>query len=190
MRAWIVLALAALTVACEPSEGDYIVFRVNVSSFESGAACFGEDGTPPPNEALDENTLRTGQTWVLYVGLSDRLILDAAGQALRGDSSDDGYAFVADDIDVTYVGVDQREVKVTEQITTTVDMLTDGSAVSGSITAVETTSCDFLVANPSSGLCGLVPTCTRTASFAGVELDDVELTESVDPAPPPPAPAP
>ena len=44
-----ILLLASLT-ACGPEAGDYVVYRVSVSSFEAGASCFGDQG-PPPNEA-------------------------------------------------------------------------------------------------------------------------------------------
>lgn len=182
---WMGMACAALLVACGPEPGDYLVYRVSVSAFTSSASCY-PDEMVPPDEADDRDSLRTGETWVLYVGSGDKLVLDAGGQALRGDESDDGYLFRGDQIDVTYVGEEQREAKITEQTTTLLNMITDGSAVRGDIDQTSVLDCTFLTAAPSPGVCNMRPSCSRSATFAGVELDDVELTEGVDRTPPPP----
>jgi hypothetical protein len=185
--AWWLAALPLLT-ACGVEEGDYLVYRVNVSAFTSSDSCY-PMMMVPVDQAEDSNSLRQGQTWVLYLAAADKLVLDAAGQALRGAESDDGYLFRGDEIDVTYVGDEQREAKVTAQIKTTINMFTDGSAVNGEVTRAETLKCDFLTATPSPGVCQAIPDCLREASFSGVELDDVELTEGVDRNPPlPPMP--
>src|SRR5690606_33787232 len=106
------MALALLLSACGTEPGDYVVYRVSVSAFSPSASCFPNEMVPP-DLAEDDDTVRAGQTWVLYLGSSDKLVLDAGGQALRGEESDEGYLFRGDQIDVTYVGEDQREAKVT-----------------------------------------------------------------------------
>ncbi len=162
------------------SPGDYIVYRVNVGTESLTEACYFPDETPPEDVAQDSNSFRNSQTWVIYFAAGDETVLDAAGVAMRGDKGGDGFEFSADQIDVSYVGIDQQEAKITAQTTIFVAMNTDGDAVDGTITSTTKTSCDFLTAAPSTGLCEQVPDCVGTRPFAGVKLDDVNLKEVVD----------
>lgn len=176
---WSVLTMLVAATGCGVSPGDYIVYRVNVGASTFSDACFGDDG-PPDDIADDSNSYRDPQTWVVYFAAGDEIVLDAAGAALRGEETGDGFEFVADQIDVSYVGIDQQEARVNEQTTITVTMNTDGDAVAGDIVAVTKFECDFLTAAPSPGLCSEVPDCTQTNMFSGVKLDDVRLEEGVD----------
>lgn len=173
------LGMLVGTTGCGISPGDYIVYRVNVGASELSDACFGDDG-PPEDIADDSDSFRDPQTWVIYFAAGDEIMLDAAGIALRGGDADGGYQFVADQIDVSYVGIDQQEARINEQTTITVNMQTDGDAVAGDIVAVTKIECDFLTAAPSPGLCSEVEDCTQTNVFSGVKLEDVRLEEGVD----------
>ncbi|MEZ4441468.1 MAG: hypothetical protein R3B72_20385 [Polyangiaceae bacterium] len=192
-------ALLALVFAagCGLSPGDYEVYRVNVGEQTVAAECYFPDDEPPQEIAEDENSYRDSQTWVLYVAADDRMVLDAEGLALSGDTSDEGYTFVADQIDVDYLGMNQQEARRAVQTTTTIAMQTDGDAVAGEVVVTQSYACDFLTATPTPGLCEETPTCTRTRPFSGVRLEDVRLDDGVDrpndeigsgtPAPDPPS---
>jgi hypothetical protein len=162
------------------SPGDYIVYRVNVGVETLNDACYFPAEMPPEDVAQDSSSFRSSQTWVIYFAAGDETVLDAAGVALRGDKGGDGFEFSADQIDVSYVGIDQQEAKITAQTTIFVAMNTDGDAVDGTITSTTKTSCDFLTAAPSTGLCEQVPDCVGTRPFSGVKLDGVNLKEVVD----------
>jgi len=190
------LAAALITAAtgCGVSPGDYLVFRINLGEAAVSDSCYGDDG-PPEDVADDSDSFRQPQTWVIYYGAGDELVLDASGFSLQGEETGDGFEFVADQIDVTYAGVDQQEARVNEQTTTTVTMNTDGDAVEGNIVALMKVTCDFLTAAPTPGVCSEVPDCTQTSPFSGVKLEDVQLEEGVDRpndeiggGPPPPDP--
>jgi hypothetical protein len=181
----------ALLTGCGIQDGDYVVYRVGLSSTKQSTSCYFPETEAPINTVEDSNSYGTPQTWVIYFA-SDDMVLDAAGVALRGDDSDDGYLFTSNIIDVTYVGIDQQEAKITENTVLEIDMLTDGDAVSGEFRETVNYDCHFLTATPSAGVCESIPDCKRTRTFSGVELDDVELTEGVDrpnvingPVPPP-----
>ena len=180
MRGLILLLALPLLTACEIEEGEVVVYRVSVSSEKVALECFFPSEERPADIASDSDSFRTSQTWVLYKGTADDLVLDANGFALTGGDGEDGFEFVGHDIDVTYVGMDQQEAKITEVDTTTINMITDGDAINGDIVSNLETRCDFLVANPSPGLCSEIPDCKRTRTFSGVRLDDVELTDGVD----------
>jgi hypothetical protein len=99
---------------------------------------------------------------------------------LRGEDSDDGFLFTSHSIDVSYVGVEQQEAKITEDTVREVDMVVDGSAIAGELRETRKIDCTFLTATPSAGVCEAIPDCVQTRTFSGVELDDVELTSGVD----------
>lgn len=179
MRWSSMVAMLGVATGCGVSPGDYIVYRVNVGESELSDACFGDDG-PPDDIADDDDSFRDPQTWVIYYAAGDEIMLDAAGVALRGGEADGGFQFIADQIDVSYVGIDQQEARINEQTTITITMNTDGDAVAGDIVAVSTVQCDFLTAAPSPGLCSEVEDCTQTNVFSGVKLEDVRLEEGVD----------
>jgi len=174
-------ASVALLSGCGIEAGDYVVYRVSVSAPSLSAGCYYPDEDPPPNEAEDSDSYGQSQTWVVYRGTDDRLVLDAAGVAHGGSDSDEGYRFESNDIDVTYVGIDQQEAKVTLVTEVVIDLLVDDAAISGQHVTRASTKCDFLTATPSPGLCEDIPDCVRSRTVAGVVLEEVELTSDVDP---------
>lgn len=172
--------LAPLVGGCGVGEGDYVVFRVAVSEVQISPACFTEDDPEPLEDQLSSSSYLTPLTWVIYYGAGDQVLLDAAGVSVGGEETADGFTFVGHDVDVTYAGIDNLEAKVTVTTATTVTIEESGSAIQGEAVDVVTTTCDFLTATPSSGLCSAISNCERRAKFAGVELDDVRIGTATD----------
>jgi hypothetical protein len=173
-------ACLVAATGCGISPGDYIVYRVNVGEQSESSGCYYPEEEPSPDLADDSDSFRASQTWVVYYAAGDEIMLDAVGTALRGEETGDGFEFVADQIDVTYAGIDQQEARIAAQTRITITMNTDGDAVDGEIVSLTKTSCDFLTAAPSPGICEDIPDCTRTSPFSGVKLEDVRLEEGVD----------
>jgi hypothetical protein len=186
---WAAAAALAATawgvMGCGVAEGDYRVYRVSVERTIVADACYVESMSPEVIRAQQEEqqssaSLLTPVTYVIYYGAGDHLVLDAAGVSIRGEETSDGFEFVADTIDVEYAGVDQSEAKITVTTHTTVTMEVDGSAVKGERLDAVTTTCDFLTATPSGGLCDQVTDCTRRTPFFGVELEDVDVSTVIN----------
>lgn len=177
---WLGLAFALLLPACTVGEGDYVVFRVAVEERVTADACFTEDDPRPLEDELSSSSYLTPLTWVIYYGAGDKVVLDASGTSLGGEETSDGFDFTAHTVNVSYDGIDNREAKVTVTTKTTVNIAQSGSAMSGEVLDVITTTCDFLTATPSSGLCMAISNCERRAKFSGVELDDVRVDTTIN----------
>jgi hypothetical protein len=183
------LALAALAgclSGCGVEEGDYRVFRVGVERTQISDACYDPEEMNPQEivEQMEEqgssSSQLTPETWVIYYGAGDHIVLDAAGASFTGEENSDGFEFIADVIDVQYDGIDQSEAKITITNHITLTMEVDGDAVQGERLESQTTTCDFLTATPSAGLCEQVTDCSRTTKFFGVELEDIELNTAIN----------
>ncbi len=177
-------ALASVVGGCTVGEGDYVLFRVAIGEIEISSGCFTEDDPQPLEDQLSSSSYLTPLTWVVYYGAGDQVILDAAGTSVGGEETSDGFTFVGYDVDVSYDGIDNLEAKVTVTTQTTVTIEQSGTAIQGTIVEVETTTCNFLTATPSPGLCEATSNCERRASFAGVELDDVDVDTTINRANP------
>jgi hypothetical protein len=168
------------TVGCGIGEGDYLVFRVGIERFTTAAACYFPNDEPPPNVIDDSDSHRVANTWVVYFAAGERVLLDMFSASLEGEETSEGFSFAGHTIDVSYLGADKQEAKLTRHTTVTVEMEVDGAAVQGTIVDRTALRCDFLTATPSDGLCEAVPDCEHRAAFAGVRLDDVTLRSGVD----------
>ncbi len=180
---WLValLAVGAPSMAgCTVDEGDFIVFRVGVEEQVIADACFTEEEPRPPEDVLSSSSYLTPLTWVIYYGAGDKVVLDAAGISIGGEETSGGFEFTGHTVDVSFDGIDNLEAKVTVTTVTTVNMDQSGSAVAGEILDVVTTTCDFLTATPSSGLCTAISNCERRTKFAGVQLDDVDIDTTIN----------
>lgn len=182
LKAWArgLFLIAPLLGGCGVGEGDYVVFRVAVAEVQISPACFPEDDPEPLEDQLSSSTYLTPLTWVIYYGAGDKVLLDAAGISIGGEETADGFTFVGHDVDVTYGGIDNLEAKITVTTATTVTIEESGTAIQGEAVDVVTTTCDFLTATPSSGLCSAISNCERRTKFSGVELEDVRVGTVTD----------
>jgi hypothetical protein len=173
------LPLLAITSGCYVEEGDFLVFRVAIQETVVADACFTEDDPRPLEDELSSSSYLTPLTWVIYHG-TENVILDAAGVSIGGEETADGFEFLGHTVDVSYEGIDNLEAKVTVTTETTLNIAQSGSAISGEVLDVVSTTCDFLTATPSSGLCSATSNCERRSKFAGVELDDVNVDSTIN----------
>ena len=178
-RALGLLTAATLLAGCYVGEGDFVVFRVAVDETVVSDACFTEDDPRPLEDELSSSSYLTPRTWVVYYG-NDRVLLDAAGVSIGGEETADGFEFLGHTIDVSYEGIDNLEAKVTVTTTTTLNIEQSGSAISGEVLDVVSTTCDFLTATPSAGLCSATSNCELRSKFSGVELDDVDIDSPIN----------
>lgn len=174
------LLAAPLMAGCGVGEGDYVVFRVAVESTVIADACFTEDDPRPIEDQLSSSSYLTPVTWVIYYGAGDKVVLDAAGVSIGGEETSDGFDFKAHTVDVSYDGINNLEAKVTVTTETTLNVAQSGSAIAGEVLDVITTTCDFLTATPSSGLCTAISNCEQRTKFAGVELDGVNIDTTIN----------
>ncbi len=180
-RALAMLLAAPLLGGCyDVGEGDVVVFRVAVEEQVVASGCFTEDAPEPLEDQLSSSSYLTPVTWVVYYGAGDKVLLDANGVSIGGEENSDGFVFTGHTVDVEYEGTNNSEAKVTITTETTVRIDQSGDAVSGEILDVVSTSCDFLTATPSPGLCSAIDDCERRSAFSGVMLDDVELDETIN----------
>jgi hypothetical protein len=189
-RSALVALLLALTAGCGPYEGDYWLYRIGIQAPTANAGCFPEEEGPPPSVRDDVSTFLQGATVRLYVGSDDRMFLDTPVMTLVGGPDDEGFLFNGVRTDVSFVGEEQSEAVLTVTTITTFDMEVSGSAVGGTFSQTTKTRCNFLTAIPGDVCPSPREDCVISAPFFGVELNDVELNESVDPEPPPPEPEP
>jgi len=143
--------------------GDYIMYRVAVSTSKPGKDCDVSE-----NIKSDSSTFKASNTFYLYAGAEDAYFLDTGEVTLEGAEEDDGYKFSGKTVDVEFLGGAQTD-KVTQTTAVTIEMVVDGAAVSGKITskASLTYAC--------TGPCPTNESCTQTSTFVGTEVEDVDL---------------
>jgi len=163
-----VAALAGLT-GCGVSPGDTWIYRVSFGETDSNSGCWYPDTDPPPNQENDSSTLRGTGTWIIYASIEDKIYLDTGAVTLEGATTDEGFTFSGKVTDVQFDVPDGTGSKRTTTITSTVNVITDGNAISGEAVKKTQYAC-------SGSTCGdKVPSCTETSSFVGTYVEDVEL---------------
>ncbi|MDC3956027.1 hypothetical protein [Polyangium jinanense] len=164
-----VAALAGLT-GCGVSPGDTWIYRVSFGETDSSSGCWHPATEPPENLANDSSSLRGTGTWIIYASIEDKIYLDTGAVTLEGAESDEGFTFSGKVVDVEYSeDPSGAETKRTTTITSTVNVITDGNAISGEGIEKRSFAC-------SGSACGdKVPSCTRTSPFVGTYIEDVEL---------------
>lgn len=175
--AWLVVAGAsAALVGCGGiGPGDYVVYRVAFSQEEQSAGCY-PNGQIPPDVVEDTTSFRAAETVILYGGAEEKFYLDVSGETIAGVATDDGFAFDANSVDVSYEGLND-EVRTTDTRRTSIDVILDGAIIDGSVEMTHAFSC----VGPGTS-CGTPPpdyTCVTTFDFVGTEVEDVQLKHDV-----------
>lgn len=176
----LLLLAPLLATGCYVGEGDFQVYRVAVGDTVTADACFTEDDPRPLEDELSSSSYFAAQTWTIFYGAGDKVILDAAGVSIGGEETSGGFEFTGYTVDVSYDGIDNLEAKVTVTTTTNLNIEESGDGISGEVVDLIVTTCDFLTATPSSGLCQATSNCERRTPFAGVEIDDVNVDTTVN----------
>jgi hypothetical protein len=166
-------ALCLVAAACAAGcggigPGDYVIYRVALSSPKYGGDCVLDD-----NLKSDSSSFRASDTFVLYGGPEEAFYLDVGDVTLGGAADGDGYKFKGSSVDVQF---DPAGNKQTRTVDTTIVMTVDGAAVSGSVKSRTTDT--FACVDPTQ--CSVDTTCTDTIEFVGAEIEDVDLEH--DPA--------
>lgn len=169
------IAMSALaTTGCGISPGDYFIYRVTPAVTEQTSGCYHPETDPPPNSASDSTTIRATSTWFIYASINDAYYLDSGDNTLEGVATGDGYEFTGKVVDVQYDLPDGTGSKRTTTDTFTVNVITDGDAISGTNTWKTTFAC-------AGTTCGdRIPSCTRTTDFVGTKIDEIELNHDVN----------
>ena len=169
-----ILAGALGVAGCGISPGDYVIYRVSPAATEQSLGCYGPGVTAiPPNEASDSTTIRAASTWIIYASINDAYYLDSGTVTLEGITSDNGYTFTGKEVDVEYEGPDGMGYKLTMTHSFTVDVITDGDAISGTSTAKTSYRCAGTTCPAE------IPTCTKTTNFVGTHVDEIQLNHDL-----------
>ena len=168
-----ILAGALGVAGCGISPGDYVIYRVSPAVTEESLGCYYPDMVVPPNSASDSTTIREASTWIIYASINDAYYLDSGTNTLEGIASDNGYTFTGKTVDVQYDVPDGTGSKRTTTDSVTIDVITDGDAISGKSTLKRTYGC-------AGATCGeKIPTCTKTTDFVGTHVDEIQLQHSL-----------
>jgi len=157
------------------SPGEYEVFRVSFADTDQSSGCYFPDTGPGPNDASDSSTLRGSGTWIISAAVDDKLYLDTGIITLEGAESDNGYAFTGKVVNVEFDMPDGTGSKRTTTITSTVNVTTDGDAISGEAIQKTAYGCVGSTCGPK------IETCTETTTFTGTRVDDVQLNYDIAP---------
>lgn len=151
---------------CGLGPGDHVFYRVASEAAVSDKSCF-QNGTIPDSIKDDSSTVLGGSTVVLYITGDKLAELDTGSLVLEGDKADKGYRFNGQTVDVSYPA---NGLKTTSKVDVTINMTISGSTISGTTTTITSDACEGvgcpMDANHS---------CTTTAQFKGVEIDDAEV---------------
>ncbi len=171
------LVATSALVGCGIQPGDYEIYRVATTKGTESAGCFWVPGggSPeiPPNTASDSSNIRASGTWIIYASTEDKLYLDTGEATFEGGVSDEGYAFAGKAVDVEFQGVND-DTKFTTTTAVTINIITDGDALSGTGVTKESYKCT----GPG---CGTEPkpTCTKSTNFVGTYVEDIELKHDI-----------
>jgi hypothetical protein len=184
------LSVSAASAGCGGmAPGDYIIYKVSASQPTQSASCYFPLEGPPPNDKSDSETGRYNALVTLTAGPDDAFYLDVGDvgeligitnvTTIAGVATDDGYTFNQKNVNVEYAGPNGGDVTKARYTTTdVVDVVVtvDGNSISGTATWSHSEKCS------NSADCAATPpkpTCKTTTSFAGSELQDVELQHEV-----------
>ena len=141
--------------------GDYVIYEVAFSEPDLSGDCKGDP--------KDSNSFRSSGTLVLYAGPNDKFYLDAGQATLEGTTTDNGFRFTGQSVDVEDQGPSPGER--THTIKTTITITADGAAISGTVS----TSDDSTWSGCSAAGCPDDTTCNTTTKFVGSRVDNVAL---------------
>lgn len=168
-----VIAGAVGVTGCGISPGDYVMYRVSPSVTDETSGCYYPETDPPPNELSDSTTVRASSTWIIYASINDAFYLDSGTNTLEGVATDTGYQFTGKKVDVQYDVPDGTGSKRTTTDSFTIDIITDGDAISGTSTWKTTYGC-------AGTTCGdKLPSCTRTTDFVGTHVEEIQLNHDL-----------
>lgn len=83
------------------SPGDHVFYRLALDATESAPTCYDDDKVPDSVKD-DTTTLRGGATFVLYVTGDEKVALDTGSVVLSGTTTDTGYKFSGNAVNVNY----------------------------------------------------------------------------------------
>lgn len=152
-----------LAVACGGiGAGDYAVYRVAFPEAARSGDC--------QNNADHTSTLLAGGTMVIYALAGDgddTYYLDTGSLVLKGAPTDDGFSFSGKTTDVNDIG---QNTSITTTATYDATVVDDGDQISGTFKVTEAVVC-------SGNGCGNGDsnTCTTSATFTGVMVDDTAI---------------
>jgi len=158
-----------------PGAGDYVAYRVAFDATTTDASCY-SDNMIPDDKKDDVTTFMSGGTFILYLDADGTPLLDIGTLVVEGSETDAGYTFSGNSVDVDYLNNnpnDTNVLKITQTTTVTIDMTVDGDTISGTSKTVTDQKCEG-TACPMD----FAKSCTRTGSYKGVELDEVDVALS------------
>jgi hypothetical protein len=163
------VAGAFAVMGCGISPGDYVIYRVSPGVTDETSGCHHPETDPPPNDASDSTTIRDSNTWIIYASINDAFYLDNGTITLEGVATDTGYQFTGKTVDVQYDLPDGTGSKRTTTDSVTIDVITDGDAISGTSVLKRTYGC-------AGTTCGeKIPSCQRSTDFVGMQVDEIQL---------------
>ncbi len=155
-----------LTTSCAFGPGDYKVYTIAVAAEVVDPAC--PDAGDPEDVAMDVDTYLASGTYYVFAGPEDIFYLDNGVAVLEGMTTDGGFEFSGQSVDVEVNGPQTT----TSETRTLVTFNVDGKAVSGTAVTTISYSC-------TGDGCGDNTTCTRTSPFVGSEIDGVDIEHQI-----------
>ncbi len=173
----LILILGLSSSACSGlSPGDYVVYRLSVSTLSYTAGCF-EDGEIPIDLKSDVSDVGVPATVVLHAGPDETFYLDMGSVTYKGTATGKGFRFTGESVDVNLetggpMMMDAKKEEV--RTTTTIEFEVDGASVQGTIAEQIEYRC-------TGDACPEISqrTCKRNGSFVGSEVEDVELEHTI-----------
>jgi len=171
------VALFGLT-GCGIGVGDHVFYRVAVDATARDVGCYG--GNPIPDSIRDDKivNLAGSNTFILYIAGDKEPELDTGTLVAGGTETDTGYKFTGQ---ITNVEYPITGITVTELTKITIELNIDGPTVTGKSITITSQTC-------TGGACPgnfNTNTCTETAAFKGVEMDQAEVVVGNAPTPKP-----
>jgi hypothetical protein len=118
--------------ACAPDPEIWLL-RVALWPGERSEGCwFPEDG-PTPNDSDDTDNDGTPATWTMYMTGDDTAMLEIGGQAIAGETTETGFKFASERVDVEWANADGTGAKFTTTDVVKVTLDIDDPRVTGSV---------------------------------------------------------
>lgn len=169
------VGFAALLASCQIKPGEYRVYRVANEDTVESTGCYPID--PGPAITGDSTTVRVGQTFGIYAADEETYFLDFEMASLAGTRDGKDYSFNGETVDVEILvdPTNQMESTVTSTSILDVDVTIEGKKISGTSVLEVTVNCSGGTSCPDPAN----TVCTRTTTFQGSEVKDVELEHGV-----------
>jgi len=171
------VALFGLT-GCGIGVGDHVFYRVAVDAASRTPGCWQNNMIPDSLRDDKVVNLAGSTTFILYIAGDKEPELDTGTLVAGGTETDTGYKFTGQ---ITNVEYPITGITVTELTKITIELNIDGSTVTGKSITITSQTC-------TGGACPgnfNTNTCTETAAFKGVEMDQAEVVVGNAPAPKP-----